>query len=43
MVVSLLSCIEIIVGGVREKAAKSWMHGIAILSDEAFHVIMCVS
>ena len=41
--VSLVSCMVMAVGGFWEYVITSCRHGIAVLSDVAFHVVMYVS
>lgn len=39
--VSLVSCMVMIVGGFGEYVVSSCRHGIAVLSEAAFQVMMC--
>jgi hypothetical protein len=42
-VISLISCIEMVVGGMLEFVVRSYMRGIAMLCDDTFQVMICVS
>ena len=40
---SLVSCIIITIGGVWKYVTRLCKHGIAVLNEEAFQVMMCAS
>jgi hypothetical protein len=42
-VISLICYIEMVVGGVLEFVVRFYMRGIAMLCDDTFQVMMCVS